>query len=224
MELKEIFGEELAGKLSASQDEIVKQAIAKLSTSKLLVGDATSYVPKSEFNEKNEALKAAKELIKKHETDLEKLKGDAAGNTTLQTQISELQRANKAEKEAYELRVVKTQKEFAIKSSLLNAGVNDETARNLLSKQFDVEKIELDDKGEVKGIIDLIKPIKENPAFKSMFGTVVLQGQAHQDGSSSNSTLGKLEQQLADAQKRGKMVEVVAIRQQIFDEQQKDKG
>jgi hypothetical protein len=221
MELKELVGEELATKLVAMTDETVKQAISKLTTAKLLVGDATSYVPKSEFNEKNDALKAAKELIKKHETDLEGLKGKLAGSESSQAEITRLQNENKAAKAEYNSNLAKERKGLALKSSLMSAGVNDETARNLLSKQFDIEKLELDDKGEVKGIIDLIKPIKENPAFKSMFGTVVLQGQQHQDGSSA-TPISQLETKLADAQKRGKMVEVVAIRQQIFDEQHKE--
>jgi len=182
MDLKEILGEELAGKLSASTDETVKQAITKLTSAKLMIGDATSYVLKADFNEKNEALKQSKELIKKHEADLEDLKAKAAGSTTLQQQITELQAANKAEKTRYESELNKERKSLAIKASLMNAGVNSETARNLLAKQFDIEKLELDDKGEVKGIVDLLKPIKDDPAFKSMFGTIKAQGQEHQDG------------------------------------------
>jgi hypothetical protein len=222
MELKELIGEELATKLVAMPDETVKQAISKLTTAKLMIGDATSFVSKSDFNEKNEALKAAKELIKKHEADLEDLKGKAAGSVTLQAQITELQNANKTAKAEYDASIAKERKSLALKSSLLSAGaVNDDKALTLLSKLFDVDKIELDDKGEVKGIIDLIKPIKENAVFKSMFGAVVLQGQQHQDGSSPSSVLSALEQQLAEAQKNHKMTEVVTLRRKIAEEQQK---
>jgi hypothetical protein len=181
MDLKEILGVELADKLSASNDETVKQAITKLTGAKLIINDGTMF-PKHVYDELDGKYKQSKELIKKHEADLEDLKAKAAGSTTLQQQITELQTANKAEKTRYESELNKERKSLAIKASLMNAGVNSETARNLLAKQFDIEKLELDDKGEVKGIVDLLKPIKDDPAFKSMFGTIKAQGQEHQDG------------------------------------------
>lgn len=222
MELKDLVGEELAAKLSAMTDETVKQVISKLTTTKLMVGDSKTLIPIHEFNEKNDALKVSKELNKKYETDLEDLKQKAAGSVTLQQQITELQNANKTAKAEFDLNQSKLKKSFAVKTALLNAGVNDEEARNLLSLKFDIDKIELDDKGEVKGIVDILKPMKENPSFKGMFGTVRMQGQEHQVGLSPDQTLiGALETKLADAQKRGKMVEVVTLRQQIFEEQHK---
>ncbi|MBE3139998.1 MAG: phage scaffolding protein [Thermoplasmata archaeon] len=181
MDLKEIVGEELAGKLSASQDELVKQVIAKLSTAELMVGNSKTLIPLHVFNEKNDALKASKDLVKKFEDDLKVLKDASAGNTTLQTQISELQRANKAAKDEYELSQIKNKKALAVQLALVSAGVNDEKARNLLSREFDTEKIELTETGEVKGIVDLLKPIKDNPSFKSMFGTIKIVGQEHQE-------------------------------------------
>lgn len=221
MELKELLGEDLAVKLSAMTDETVKTAISKLTTAKIMLGDPTTFVPKSEFNEKNEALKAARETIKKHETDLEGLKAQAVGSTTLQQQITDLQNANKAAKAEFDANLLKERKSLAVKSALMGAGVNDETARNLLSKQFDIEKLELDDKGEVKGIVDLLKPLKDNVAFKSMFGTVIMQGQEHQDGLNPNPTLGALESQIAEAQKAGNLKEVVSLRRQLFEEKNK---
>jgi hypothetical protein len=221
MELKELVGEELATKLVAMTDETVKQAISKLTTAKLLVGDATSYVPKSEFNEKNDALKAAKELIKKHETDLEGLKGKLAGSESSQSEITRLQNENKAAKAEYESGLNKNKKLLTLTQMLINAGATEEDQRALLIPQFDIDKLEFDDKGELKGVVDKVNAMKAKPVGKGLFGTVVLQGQQHQDGSSA-TPISQLETKLADAQKRGKMVEVVAIRQQIFDEQHKE--
>jgi len=189
MELKEILGEELAGKVSASADELVKQIVTKLGSTKLILGDATTHVPKSEFNEKNEALKAAKELIAKNENDLKTLKDAAAGNVTLQTQITDLQRANKAAKEEADASQLRTKKTFALKEALMNAGVGDPEARNLLALKFDIEKMELDEAGVPKGFLDQLKPIKENKAFAGMFGTTVIVGQEHAGGESPDPAL-----------------------------------
>jgi hypothetical protein len=211
MELKELVGEELAGKLSAMTDETVKSAITKLTTSKLMIGDSKTLIPIHEFNEKNEALKVSKELVRKYETDLEDLKQKAAGSVTLQQQITELQSANKAAKTEFDASQIKLKKTFAVKTALLNAGVNDEEARNLLSLKFDIEKIELDDKGEVKGIVDILKPMKENPSFKGMFGTVRMQGQEHRDGTSSTGDYFTLEQikAMPQSEMTGKVLEKV---------------
>ncbi len=191
MELKDILGEELTGRVTSSTDDLIKEVIGKLTTAKLIIGEAKDFVPKSEFNEKNELVKAQKAQLEKASTDLEGLKEKAAGNATLQQTITDLQNTNKAVKIEFEANQVKTKKEFALKASLLNAGVNDEKARNLLSREFDLDKLELDDKGEVKGIIDLLKPIKENAAFKSMFGTTRMVGQEHIQGEETNPLLGE---------------------------------
>ena len=67
---------------------------------------------------------------------------------------------------------------------MLNSGVEDAEARNLLAPKF--ANIEVDDKGELKGFEEALKPIKENKAFTGMFGKIVITGAEHENGNDSN--------------------------------------
>jgi len=222
MELtKEILGEDLANQVTTSTDVTLKAVVEKLKGVKILLGDATTWVPKSEFNEKLEALKAAKEQIKGHEDALKVLNEKAAGNTALQSQIAELQRTNKEAKDRFEADALRAKKSLALSIALMDNGVGDPAARELLSKSFDVDKLELDETGKPKGLDVLLKPMKENPAFKGMFGTVRMAGQEHVIGDVVEP-LPELEAKLIAAQKAGRpFVEVIALKRQIAEAQQK---
>lgn len=185
MELKELLGEELATKASSSTDETLKLVVAKLTTTKLMLGDPTTLIPKSEFNEKIELVKSLKAQIAKHEEDLKTLKTEAETVPTLKGKITEIQEANKAERQKFEADQLKMKKETALLVALMDNGVGDPQARQTLAKTFDVEKLELDESGKPKGIETLLKPMKENPSFKSMFGTPRMVGQEHNRGQES---------------------------------------
>ena len=157
-------------------------------------------IPKHRVNEMTETLKAKvtdlenqiktyDETLEAKEKDLKTLKKQAEGNEDLTKKIEELQNQYKTEKEAREADKIESEKKgltlkkaLKLKEHLLNAGVGDASARELLSKNFDVEKLELDESEKIKGFEDLLKPIKENPVFKGMFGEEVIAGQDHQTG------------------------------------------
>jgi uncharacterized coiled-coil protein SlyX len=222
MDLKEIFGEELSTKLTTSTDETVKQVIVKLNEKKLILDDG-KLVPQYRIKELSDQITEKDRLIKKNEDDLKALKLEAENIPTLKSKITEMQTSNKAAKDEFDANQIKTKKDFAIKEYLMNAKVGEADARDLLILKFDPTKIELDEAGKVKGKYaeDTLQSLMTNPAFKPMFGMVVMQGQEHQGGDNPNPTLGTLEAKLVAAQKAGKMAEVVAIRKLIFEEQQK---
>lgn len=218
MELKEIFGEELANQLTVSGDATVKAVVAKLSTLKLLIGDATTHIPKAEFNEKIELVKQLKAQIATADENLKAIKAEAESLPALKGKISEMQAASKTEREGFEAAQAKSKKQTALLVALMDGGVGDPTARDLLSKSFDVDKLELDETGKPKGFDLLLKPIKENPVFKGMFGTARMVGQEHTTGDVS-APISKLEAQLAEAERIGKpLVERVALRRLIAEE------
>ncbi len=159
----------------------------------------TEPIPKFRVNEmletsKNKVTDLEKQVASLEESlggrdkQLKDLKKAAEGNTDLQKTIEDLQKTNKEQRDSFDLerqnlkaKEVAMNKTFAIKEGLLNAGVVDPEARDLLSKKFDINKIEIED-GKVKGFEDMLKPIKENKAFAGFFGEEVIAGQQHHQG------------------------------------------
>jgi hypothetical protein len=219
MELKEIFGEELANQLTTSTDATVKQIVAKLGEKKLLIDDG-KLVPQYRVKELTDEITAHKVQLKKNEDDLKELKEKAGGNAGLTEQISALQKANKQAKDEFDAAQAKAKKSTAVLVALMDGGVSDPTARDVLSKTFDIDKVELGADGKPIGFDALLKPLKENLAFKAMFGTVKMVGQEHNLGG-GGEPVSELEVQLAAAQKSGKLVEVVALKRQIAEAQRK---
>ncbi|MFA5196749.1 MAG: phage scaffolding protein [Bacteroidales bacterium] len=126
---------------------------------------------------------------KEHEKQLKDLKKAADGNPELQKQIEDLQKSNKdkdvqiekikEDSAKNEQKLVKTLK---LKEHLLNSEVYDAQARELLVKNFDIEKLEIGEDGKIKGFDELLKPIKENKTFSGFFGKEIVQGNEHQNG------------------------------------------
>lgn len=217
MDLKEIFGEELANQLSVSGDATVKQIVAKLTEKKLILDDG-QLVPQYRVKQLTEKIDAQEKLIKKSEDDLKSIKAEAESVPALKGKISEIQAMNKAEKEAFDAAQVKSKKSTALLVALMDNGVIDPTAREVLSKNFDLDKLELDESGKPKGFDVALKPIKENPVFKAMFGVSKMVGQEHQIGTDAEPQT--LEMKLAEAEKSGRpLVEIVALKRQIMEAQ-----
>lgn len=168
--------------------ELFEQVKTKLGDKKLILDDG-KIIPKHRFDEINDALKSQKELVKSYDEKVKNLESLANGNEDLKKSIQTLQ-TQIAEKQAeFSAMEIKTRKSFAVKEALLNSGVADAEARELLAMKFDVEKIELDEIGRVKGFDDLVKPLKDNATLKNLFGQTFVAGQEHQRG--NNPDLGE---------------------------------
>ena len=113
-------------------------------------------VPKSEFNEVNEKLKAANGTI----DTLKKNNGD---NETLQSTIKKHEQTiQKLQEEA-----TNAAKTYVLKEQLSKAGVLDPDY--LIYKQGGLEKFNFDKEGKPIGIEDILKPIKEDKAMAHLF-------------------------------------------------------
>lgn len=164
MKLQELLG-----------DELYATVTAKLGETKLLIDDG-KFIPKHRLDEVLTEKKTLEEAVTKHEADLKTLKEKAAGNDTLLATIKTLETERDAAKsEALKTQTV-TKKQFALKEALLNAGVTSEKARNLLAKEFNIEQLEVEADGGIKGFSDMLKPIKEDKSFSSMFGQSKVKG------------------------------------------------
>lgn len=112
-----------------------------------------NYVPKSEFNSKNDELKEANKTI-------DGLKKANTNNEELQKSIDDYK--TKAEKAQAEL--AQTKKDTAIESALREAGVTD-----VDYMRFKLGEVEVDKDGNIVDLDNKVKSLKEsNPTF---FGT-----------------------------------------------------
>ena len=197
--LKEILGDLFTSEVEAKLGEFGKHTAYLWNKDDEKQKDKEP-IPKHRVNEMIETSKAKAEALegqittfenqaKDYDKQLKELKKAAEGNGDLVKQIETLQKSNKDQKDSFDLekealakKEVALKKAFTLKEHLLDAGVGDVTARELLSKNFDIDKIEVGDDGKIKGFDDLLKPIKENKAFEGFFGTVESKGQFHKQG------------------------------------------
>lgn len=119
------------------------------------------FIPKSRFDEVNEAKKTLEEDVKARDKQLEELKKTNGDNETLQGQIKKLQDSNKAEKERYESELKSLKIANAVKLAV-NGKVHDE---DLVAGLIDKEKLVIDENGGIIGLEEQVKSLQEKKAF-----------------------------------------------------------
>lgn len=214
-DLKKLVGDVLYGQLV---EKLGDKQIFLFDKGQTVIIDDGKMIPKHRLDEVIEQKKNLQALVDQSEKDLKSLKKAAEGNTELTGQIESLQKAAKDAKIAADQAELQIKRSFAVKEALMNAGVVDPEARDLLSLKFDASKIELDDKGKVKGFDEMVKPIKENKTFSGMFGETKIAGQQHGQGGSPTPGY-ELSTQLEAAIKDGRTLEVIALKRQIAEKQ-----
>jgi predicted RNase H-like nuclease (RuvC/YqgF family) len=178
-DLKTLLGDDL---FSQVQEKIGDRQVLLFGKDQKAMIDDGSLIPRYRLDEVTEAKKALESQVAQAAKDLTDLKRVAKGNEELTGKIEELQEAMKAEKAKASETEARMKKAFTLKESLLNAGVADSEARDLLSLKFDLEKIEIGTDGKIKDFETLVKPIKENKVLASMFGGMKKAGQEHAEG------------------------------------------
>lgn len=121
------------------------------------------YIPKTRFDEVNEAKKNAEELVKERDKQLDDLKKSSGDNEELKKQIEQLQDDNKATVKKYEADIKKMQIDNAVQAALKDAGAKNVTAAIALLK--DLDKAELSDDGTVKGLAEQIKELQKSESY-----------------------------------------------------------
>lgn len=114
------------------------------------------YVPKSRFDEVNEAKKKALETISERDKQLEELQKSKGDLDSLKNLIAELQATNKTAKEQYEKDLNDLKISNAIELALTNAGARSTKA---IKPFLDLEKLKLEN-DEVKGLTEQIQALK----------------------------------------------------------------
>lgn len=143
--------------------EELAEAVANASAEEL-----KGFIPKSRFDEVNEAKKNAEALIKERDKQLEDVKKASGDNEELKKQIETLQEANKTAKADYDKAIKQMKIDNAIDKALTTAGALDNKAARALLENLDKAELS-DDESEVVGLADQIKNLQESKGF--LFGT-----------------------------------------------------
>lgn len=178
---------------------------------KVSAEELKGFIPKSRFDEVNEAKKNAESLVKERDKQLDDVKKASGDNEELKKQIETLQEQNKAAKADYEAQIKRMQVDNAVSSALKDAGAKNTAAVRALLK--DLDKAELADDGTVKGLADQIKAIKESDAY--LFTSAEAGKPAGATPAASGTTptpQSGWEAKLAEARKNGDNLSAISIK------------
>lgn len=177
MGLKDILG-----------DELYEQVDEKLGEDNeiILAGENDGdYVPRSRLNDKTgEVEKLESQIeelqgqIEQRDTQLEQLKNDTQTSKELKQRIEQLEEENEEQAdelqsklEQKETEILKERKARAVETKLASSGAKHP---NLLMKEVDLDGVEINDKGKVEGVDDVISGLQEN--YEDLFGKESVKG------------------------------------------------
>ena len=157
-----------------NKEQLIALGLTEEQTEKVLsvnTEQLKGFIPKSRFDEVNNAKKQLEKDIAERDNQLETLKNSTSDIETLKTTIANLQNDNKVAKEQYDTEIAKIKLDNAVETALLNANaVNVKAAKALL----DMEKVKLDGETLV-GVNDQLEILKKAEDSKMLFKTETKQ-------------------------------------------------
>lgn len=170
-----------------------------------------NFIPKTEFNEKNEELKSTKAKMDELQKSVEGLDSYTKENEELKTKVEALKNEYEQFKADADTRVKTIQVKQAIERNLVKANANPDTI-DLLVNQFDTDKLEVDSKGDIVDWDVHFTPIKEQR--KSLFGEVKITGDKPTSG--ANADVSTYKAKYEEALNTGNRTEAIKIKQEAF--------
>lgn len=215
--LLELLGQELFDQVKSKlgEDNLV---FVHNKDQKVIIDDG-KLIPKSRLDEVIQQKNQLVADLAARDEQLKTLKKEASGNKELQDKITELQNENKTAKENYEKAETQLKKQLAVKEALLDAGVEDPEARDLLLNKFKLDDLKINPDGKIDKFEELVKPIKENATLSNLFGTSKAAGKT--PGGGKTPEPGTLDAQLQKALKDGNQLEVIRLKREISEQSQK---
>ena len=141
------------------KDELIKLGLTDELAAKVESASAEElkgFIPKSRFDEVNNDLKTAKETITERDKQIEGLKKSSGDSEALKKQIEQIQSDNKKKDEEHAAEIKRLKIDAAIDTALTEARAKNLKAAKAL---LDMEKITLNDKGEITGRSEQIKSV-----------------------------------------------------------------
>ena len=173
------------------------------------------YVPKSRFDEVNEAKKTAENTIKERDKQLEDLKKSAGDSEALQKQIAELQESNKTAAQEHEKAMKRLKRESIDNQLLTEAGAKNAKAVAALLEALD-EKMD-DETYKAERLKQIAAVQKDNDfLFNPKQNTPQVQGASpipSADGLPDAKRTG-YESRLAEARKTNNTLAQIQIKQE----------
>lgn len=147
--LKQLLGEEL-----------FSQVEAKLEGKKIMVDDG-NFIPKSRFNEVNEARKELDKKLKEKDEQLTKISKKYSENQDLVKEIEDLKISNAKAVEEYEAKLKTNEFNYALDTAL-----NGAKCRNLKSVKanLDMDSIKFEN-GKLEGLENQLKALRESDSY-----------------------------------------------------------
>jgi len=186
--LLELLGQELYDQVMTKLGDV--QVFLHDKKDKVIIDDG-KLIPQYRLQEVIDQKKLIQDQLDKADKDLKDLKKLSVGNEELTQKITALQEANKTIKEEAVKAELQMKKSLAVKEGLMNAGVLDAEARELLLTKFDLGAVELDETGKVKDFDTKLKPVKENKTLAKLFGEVKVKGADFKEGDLPDGLLTK---------------------------------
>ena len=147
------------------KEEFVKLGISEelaVECEKASLEELKSFIPKSRFDEVNNAKNTAEALVKTRDEQIETLKNSTGDVDSLKQQIENLQKENKeaADKHAAEIKQLKI--DSAVDTAIINAkGKNAKAIKALLN----LENAELDEDGTIKGLAEQMTALQKSDEY-----------------------------------------------------------
>ena len=147
--LKELLGEEL-----------YSQVTEKLGDKKIMVDDG-NFIPKSRFDQVNQAKKELEVQLKDRDTQLADLSKNNKDNEALLNQIKDLQALNKQTTTDYENKINQMQFDYALDGALTNAKSKNNKALKAL---LDMNSIKYQE-GKLEGLQEQIEALQKDASY-----------------------------------------------------------
>ena len=155
------------------KEEILALGVAEEVAQKLadaFAEELKGYIPKSRFDEVNEAKKNAEALVKERDGQLEDLKKSAGDSEALKKQIEDLQEANKNAAKDYEAKIKQMQIDNAVEKAIVERNGKNSVAIKAL---LDLKDAKLNEDGTVKGLSEQLDALAKAENSSFLFGSNV---------------------------------------------------
>lgn len=120
------------------------------------------FIPKSRFDEVNNAKNTAEALVKTRDEQIETLKNSTGDVGELKKQIEDLQKENKDAADAHAAEIKQLKIDNATDTAIINAkGKNAKAIKALLN----LENAELDEDGSIKGLAEQIEALQKSESY-----------------------------------------------------------
>jgi myosin heavy subunit len=147
------------------KEEFVKLGISEelaAECEKASLKELESFIPKSRFDEVNDAKKTAEALVKTRDEQIETLKNSTGDVDSLKKQIEDLQKENKDAADAHAAEIKKLKIDSAVDTAIINAkGKNAKAIKALLN----LDNAELDEDGTIKGLAEQMTALQKSDEY-----------------------------------------------------------